>query len=165
MEIQEVTIDEAELIIKIISASFLEQAALLGLTRQNCPKYVAFETLEDLKRRHKEINENLVIGFEGGEPIGTIRYNKSTQTSENGFINRLAVLPAFRGRNFGRELMNYAEEQLRINYVKKVEISIVSQFESLKRYYHELGYKSIGDRKFDLFPFEVHFMEKLLNIE
>lgn len=163
MEIKEITIDKAELIISIISESFLEQAALLGLTKQNCPEYVAFETLEDLIRRYEKINENLVVGFEDGIPIGTVRYNKSNQIPENGFINRLAVLPAFRGRNSGSKLMRYAEEQLKVNNVKKVEISIVSQFESLKRYYHNSGYRSIGDKKFDIFPFEVHFMEKLLN--
>lgn len=162
MEIKEVTIDEAELIINIISESFLEQAALLAITKQNCPKYVAFETLEDLIRRYNEIKENFVVGFEDGIPIGTVRYNKSNQNSENGFINRLAVLPAFRGRNLGSKLMCYAEEQLKLNNVKKVEISIVSQFESLRRYYHNLGYKSICDKKFDIFPFEVHFMEKTL---
>jgi GNAT superfamily N-acetyltransferase len=77
-----------------------------------------------------------------------------------GEVLRLGVLPAFRGREYGRVLMEVAEEELVGAGVGVVELSIVRQFEGLHRYYEGLGY--VGDRveRFESLPFEVAFMVK-----
>lgn len=59
--------------------------------------------------------------------------------------------------------MGYAETRLKKNKITHVELSVVAQFNRLKRYYERLGYLPREKKVFSSLPFEVLFMEKELH--
>ena len=80
--------------------------------------------------------------------IGKVSFNLSSEKSKKGEIKRLAVLPRYRGNGYGRILMEYAEDRLREQRARVIEISIVAQFENLRLYYESLGYSASESKRF-----------------
>lgn len=143
----------------IIRESFRSQAEMLGLTVEKHSGYAAFETSQRVERRIKS-GEHVVLGYVGEKPVGTITFSVESEQPVNGWIERLAVLPEFRGNGYGRELMGYAEEWLRKAGVVCVELAIVKQFKSLQEFYKQLGYNPTETVKYEFLPFEILHMEK-----
>lgn len=150
-----------EVVAKIIRESFKEQAGILNISEKEYPNYVAFETAGGVKNTIKN-GAKLVVAFISGRAAGTIRYSVDKKQADKGYIGRLALLPEYRGNAYGEELMEYAEAQLRDLGVKDIEISIVAEFEKLKRFYEKQGYAPREKKTFPTLPFEVLFMEKKL---
>lgn len=151
----------AELLASIIRASFGEQAKLLNISQQEYPNFVAFETVDRVKRA-LERGERAVLMCRDEEAVGTIRYYIDKQNPSKGYLKRLAVLPEFRGNDYGETLVRFAEEKLREQGVMEVEISIIKQFTKLENYYHRLGFRFLRDQTFDTLPFEVRYLIKSL---
>ena len=144
----------SEIVASIIRKSFKNQAEELGLTVEKHSGYAAFETSQKVKRRIGR-GEHVFLAYVGEEPVGTITFSVDSKQPVNGYIERLAVLPEFRGNGYGRELMGYAEEQLRKASVVCVELAIVKQFKSLQEFYEQLGYNPTETVKYEFLPFEV----------
>lgn len=78
-----------------------------------------------------------------------------------GTIERLGVLPAYRGHSYGKALLQNAENDLFAVYeCQTVSISIVACFERLQRYYESMGYISVAKQCYPSLPFEVLHMQK-----
>jgi ribosomal protein S18 acetylase RimI-like enzyme len=151
----------AELVASIIRASYIEQVRLLGISQQEYPNFVGFETVDRVKRA-LERGERAVLLCKDEKAIGTVRYYIDKQNPSKGYLKRLAVLPEFRGNDYGKTLVQFAEEKLQEQGVKEIEISIVKQFTKLESYYHSLGYRFLRDQTFNSLPFEVRFLTKPL---
>lgn len=74
-------------------------------------------------------------------PIGTIRYIKEP----NGVYHpgRIAILKAYRGKGFGKALVQWFDQYV-LGLEKTATIEIHAQAYLLK-FYHDLGYRQIGD--------------------
>lgn len=152
----------SQLIAGIIREAFKEQAAILSISRQKYPNYAAFETADRVNERIKRMDEKLVIAYLDGMPIGTVRFSTDSNDGQTGHINRLAVLPIYRGNKYGWQLLDFAEKQLFELGIKYIEIDMVAEFKELERFYENLGYVKISKKKFDTLPFEVLFLKKEL---
>ncbi|MGB3536276.1 MAG: GNAT family N-acetyltransferase [Microcoleaceae cyanobacterium] len=81
-----------------------------------------------------------LLAYWNQKPVGTTRIRYlSTEIAK---IERLAILPEFRGKGVGSELMNKALEIIRQTQVKQV---IVHAQEYVKKLYLKLGFKVIGE--------------------
>jgi ribosomal protein S18 acetylase RimI-like enzyme len=106
------------------------------------------------------MNERVVLAYLEDKPIGTIRFSIDLKDSQIGHINRLAVLPSCRGKEYGEQLMNFAEVNLIELGVKLIKIDIVAEFKKLQEYYERLGYSEVIKEGFQTLPFEVLFLRK-----
>lgn len=160
--ITEIDINQVGTVSDIIRQAFKKQAEILDISEKEYPNYVAFEKSNSIFNALDK-GENVYLLICDEIPAGTIRFNQNISCKSKGYINRLAVLPEYRGNDFGKILMDFAEGELRKAGVKKIEISIVKDFVKLENYYISLGYSFVKDCKYDSLPFEVRFLEKALD--
>ncbi|MDF9841293.1 MULTISPECIES: GNAT family N-acetyltransferase [unclassified Paenibacillus] len=158
--LREARMEDSVLVTKLIRESFQAQAQQLGLTEAEYPHYVAFEREKD--SRERIIDTTVVVLYHlSNVPIGTIGYYAE---GNNGIIERLAILPAYRGRSYGKELLQSAENDLfAVHDCQTVSISIAACFEKLQRYYESMKYVAIEKKKYPSLPFEVLHMQKTLD--
>lgn len=157
MEISRANIEDSKTVSNIIRTSFKRQAELLQVTETDCPEYVAFESEIDAKSRIQ--SSNVKIMFVNGLAIGTIG---TRNKGEVGVIERLAVLPDYRGKSYGEILLHTAEKELYSAGCRTIHLSIVADFSTLRAYYERNGYKPNGTERYDFLPFDVLQMTKAL---
>lgn len=75
------------------------------------------------------------------------------------FIGRLAVLPQYRGKGYGADLVSEAESIIRLRGGKS--ISLHSQCQA-QRFYEKLGFSAFGESDFDE-DCPHQWMKKILN--
>ena len=78
-----------------------------------------------------------LLAYLEAQPVGTARIRMTAQSAK---IERLAVLPAARGRGIGKQLMEKALEVL----AEECEEVLVHAQEYVKGLYHQLGFKQVG---------------------
>ncbi|MGE5379447.1 MAG: GNAT family N-acetyltransferase [Methylocystaceae bacterium] len=162
LQLQPAAADQhSQLIADLIREAFADQAQLLNLDPSKYPNFVGFETAD---RTHWRLNhgDTALLAFWQHQLIGTISYQAVTDTPGIGYIKRLAILPAYRGHNYGTLLMQYAEESLFLHGLNRAEISIVAEFNTLHRYYHSLGYLDGNLTAVPSLPFMVQYLYKPL---
>ncbi|HEX2946670.1 MAG TPA: GNAT family N-acetyltransferase [Clostridia bacterium] len=144
----------------VIRRSFITVAEEFNITRENAPTNPAFLGPESLiKMRDKGIDmygayvKNTCIGFVAIEQAGDGVF----------YMERLAVLPEYRHNGYGRKLIDFVMDYARKSGGKKVSIGIINENRRLKDWYISCGFAETGTRKFDHLPFEVCFMERIVN--
>ncbi len=151
----------SEIISRIIRESFSAQAEILGITPETCSRFVGFESNEKVEQDIED-GSTAVLASIGPKPIGTIRYKLDSEKPGVGYIRRLAVLPEFRGNDYGEQLVAFAENRLQELGASVVELAIVAQFKKLRIYYERLEYQFKEFKEFETVPFDVLFMRKSL---
>lgn len=93
---------------------------------------------------HKDIARKLavrpdlfLIAVDGGEIVGSVMVGYD---GHRGFINYLAVGPAYRRQGLGRALMAEAELRLLREGCPKVNLQVRAANEGVVAFYRELGY-------------------------
>lgn len=77
-------------------------------------------------------------------------------------LNNLCVIPQYRHRGIGEELLKHAFNFAKKLKCNKVNIGIVEENTVLKDWYESLGFVHTGTQKFDFFPFTCGYMVKEL---
>lgn len=132
---------------------------------------IRFANLEDLKvislyDKHvsKEELENLVnlnrviIAEENNKFCGWLRYNLFWDNTP--FMNRLYVLEDKRGKGYGKQLVDFWENKMRILQYKFVMTSTASD-EYSQHFYLKIGYKTVGGFIPEGEPYEIILMKNL----
>ena len=125
LSIREIT-DERELgsSARVVRNAFKTVALDFNLTRENSPTHPSFITIGRLRE-----DRNRGLKFFGlfleGRQIGLIAVERADATLY--YIERLAVLPEYRHRGYGKKLMESAFDYIRANNGKKVSIAIISE--------------------------------------
>jgi ribosomal protein S18 acetylase RimI-like enzyme len=154
--IKEITDGSLEKSVEIIQRSFQTVADEMGLTRENCPVYPAFITLEKLEEL--KTRGAVFFGlFTDGEQTGFVAVEKERDGQY--YLKRLAVLPEFRHAGLGRGLIDFVIEHVRNTGSKTLCIAIVNEQAVLKNWYQEMGFRETSVREFEHLPFTVCFME------
>lgn len=153
--------EDLQIFVDIIKRSFQTVASEFGLTRENNPSNPAFLTKKRL------INlKNLRVWFyklkHMGEPVGFIAIEQSKEENDIFYIEKLAVLPEFRHKGFGRQLMDFAILRILEKGGKKVSVALIDHHVKLKEWYKSQGFVQSGIKEFDQLPFKVCFMAKEL---
>lgn len=149
--------EELNKCLDVIRTSFLTVAGEFKLTIENAPTNPAFIGINHLvKMRQKGIamfavyHEDIQIGFVAIEKAKDDTY----------YMEKVAVLPEFRHRGFGKMIMNYVADYVSKNGGKRIGIGIINENTILKKWYLNYGFKEIELKKFDHLPFTVCLMSK-----
>ena len=148
-----------------IRASFATVAKDLGLTEQNCPKYVGFVTTGERLQTHHDWGWRLYGLFEADKIIGYVSVSKVAPSGDasksNGAyeIHNLAVLPEHRHKGYGKQLLDFCMAKIKESCGSKVNISIVEENTVLKKWYTAYGFIPTGTQKYEHLPFTSGYME------
>lgn len=92
---------------------------------------------KDIARKLKIQPELFLVGSESGALVATVM---AGYEGHRGWVNYLAVAPAFRGRGFGRALMDRVEQLLLEMGCPKVSLLIRSTNADVVEFYRHIGY-------------------------
>jgi N-acetylglutamate synthase-like GNAT family acetyltransferase len=146
---------DIDTLVTLLRNSFSDVAQRFGLTIENCPKNLAFCTKQRIKN---DLNTGLryYILEKDGQPYGCVAIEKASP--DVCYLQRLAVLPQYRRKGYGKLLVNHIFEQAGKIGAQKVEIGVISEDTKLKNWYKQFGFVQKGTKKFDHLPFIVAFM-------
>ena len=119
-EIKETEIQEC---VEVIRQSFQTVADEFGFTPENAPRFTAFATDEERIKYHFSTEHRPMFGyFLDGKMIGY--YSLQEVDPKTCELNNLCVLPQYRLRRFGAELLNHAFEKAKelgytVNYAAR----------------------------------------------
>jgi len=154
--IREATIENSEVLAKIISESFRDVAQRFSLTPENCPKHPSNCTTSWIESDFAR-GVQYFIFFQDDNPIGCV--GLESPSIEVCYIERLSVLPEMRGKHFGINLFQHTVDCATSKGVSKVSIGIIAKHTELKKWYKNLGFIELGTKSFPHLPFLVCFME------
>lgn len=155
-DIRDALPEDASLLAHLIHTSFRDVAQRFALTRENCPKHPSNCTVDwidaDLKRGVRYFilrNVDVPVGCVGIEQADPNRC----------YLERLAVLPRYRGQGCGKALVRYVLEWAGGKGFGKVGIGIIAEQTELKQWYRKQGFAEIEIKDFAHLPFQVGMME------
>mgnify|MGYP000501982037 FL=1 len=147
--------------VKVIKESFATVAKEFGFTVENAPRFTAFATTE-VRLKHQLLEENRpMYAFYDNENIVGY-YSLLVQDNNECELNNLSVIPAYRHRGIGEELLKHAFKIAKELNCNKINIGIVEENNVLRKWYESFEFIHIGTQKFDFFPFTCGYMEKNL---
>lgn len=146
---------------RVITLSFKTVADDFGFTEENAPKNPAFRPIADLENM-MDSGVDFFAAYENGVMAGCIAIQQNPKDDRMFFLERLAVLPEYRHRGFGKLLLDRASEECKIRGAEVISIGIVDENTELKDWYARSGFAVTGVKKFDHLPFTVCFMEMTL---
>jgi len=155
MIIRQANEDNIGTLVTLLRSSFSNIAKKFGLTIENCPKNLAFCTKERVKG---DLDRGLkyYILEKDSQPYGCVAIEKASP--DVCYLQRLAILPQYRRKGYGKKLVNHIFEQARKNGANKLEIGIIAEDTKLTNWYGKFGFVMKGTKKFDHLPFIVAFM-------
>ena len=152
---------DSAVLASIIHDSFQDVAKQFHLDSINCPAHPSNCTEEWIRSDFAEGKVYFIAEID--IPAGCVFFDKINEQSCE--LGRLAVLPAFRLKGIGKKLIQSVEIEAKTRGLEQIDISIIAEHESLKKWYLNLGFVE-GDRtRFEHLPFEVLFMSKANSME
>ena len=145
---------------RVIRNAFKTVALEFSLTRENSPTHPSFMTTRRLREDHNKGVRFFGLFMEDRQ-IGFIAVEKADASLY--YIERLAVLPGYRHQGYGRRLMEFAFQHIKVNGGTKVSIGIINEQTVLKDWYKAMGFEETSTREFAHLPFTVCFMERAIN--
>lgn len=92
---------------------------------------------KDIARKLAVQPELFLVGVDKGSIIATVM---AGYEGHRGWVNYLAVAPAFRGRGFGRALMARVEQMLLERGCPKISLLIRAENPDVVEFYRRIGY-------------------------
>ena len=159
--IREVKREELSACADLIRKSFQTVADEFGFTRENAPRFTAFATTEERLLWHMDSEHRLMYVYEeSGEPCGY--YSLLLKDKGECELGSLSVLPEYRHRGIGGELLQHAMKTAREQNCTVMNLNIVEENTVLRKWYERYGSIHTGTEKFDFFPFTCGYMKILL---
>ena len=159
--IREVKREEISLCANIIKKSFKTVADEYGFTEENAPRFTAFATTDERLYWHMDGEHRPMYVFEvDGVLCGY--YSLLLQDNNECELNNLAVLPEYRHKGIGKELLEHSFKIARSKGCSLMNIGIVEENTRLRKWYEDNGAVHVGTKKFDFFPFTCCYMKKEL---
>lgn len=153
--IRSATKEDIDILVELIRDSFLDVAERFGLTSQNSPTHSSNCRPEWLLR---EMNRGVTFYIleTDGKPAGCAALEKIND--EVCYLERLAVLPHYRGKGFGEALVRHILSEARELNAFRVQIGVIADDETLRAWYERLGFDEVESKKFPQLVFRVTFM-------
>ncbi len=145
--------------VNVIRESFLTVADEFGFTPENASRFTAFATTEDRLRWHIYGEHRPMYAYYDKDKIVGY-YSLLMQENKECELNNLCVLPAYRHKGIGEELLEHAFEFAKEQGCTKMNIGIVEENAVLKKWYERFDFVHVGTEKFDFFPFTCGYMER-----
>ena len=159
--IREVRREEIPVCVEVIKKSFITVADEYGFTEENAPRFTAFATTTDRLYWHMDREHRPMYVFEeDGDLCGY--YSLLLQENGECELNNLSVLPEYRHRGIGKQLLEHAFHTAKEAGCMIVNIGIVEENKVLRKWYELNGAKHIATKKYDFFPFTCGYLKKEL---
>jgi len=142
---------------EVVRASFATVAAQFGLTEQNAPRYTAFVTTAERLQSFFDAGALMYGFFDEKQFAGYVSISKEARDTYE--IHNLAVLPEYRHRGYGRQLLDACKAKVKELDGTKLILGIIEENTVLKDWYAANGFVHTGTKKFDFFPFTSGHME------
>ena len=155
--IRQLNLSEFPLAAEVIRVSFATVAKDLGLTEQNCPKYVGFVTTIERLNTHHDWGWWMYGLYKDERLVGYASISKETDVAYE--IHNLAVLAECRHKGYGRQLLDFCLAKVKELGGSKVTIGIIEENAVLKNWYTAYGFIHTGTKKFEHLPFTSGYME------
>jgi ribosomal protein S18 acetylase RimI-like enzyme len=149
--------NELENSVGVIADSFRTVAVEFNLNQDNCPTHPSLVTLKQLQEMKRK-GLKLFGLFENDAQIGFVAVEKKKDRVYS--IEKLAVLPEYRHKGYGGELIAFVSDYVKNAEGKKLSIGIINDHTILKKWYEGKGFQETAVTKFAHLPFTVCFMEK-----
>lgn len=159
--IQEINQTEIKACVEVIRKSFQTVAEEFNITPENGPRFTAFSTSEERLLWQLKNEQRPMFAYYDAEKIAGY-YSLAKLEESICELNNLCVLPEYRHKHIGEELLEHAFAQAMERKYTKIIIGIVEENRRLRAWYEKYGFVHIGTKKFDFFPFTCGYMEKLL---
>ena len=154
--IREVNKNDLNECLEVIHQSFSTVAEQFGLTRENCPKHTSFIPIYFLETQ-MNWGWHMFALCSGERIVGYISLSKE---NDNTFeLHNLAVLPELRHNGYGKMLLDYAKDKVKLLGGSKIKIGIIEESTVLKNWYIANGFVHTGTKKFDHLPFTSGYLE------
>ena len=140
----------------VIQESFMTVAKELNLTKGNASTNPAFLTMEKLLESIEK-KVDFFIASDNNKICGCVGIQPGKEEGEY-YIERLAVLPDYRHKQYGKKLLDKAIEEIKIRNGKYISIGIINENKRLKKWYLDYGFIEKGTKRFEHLPFTVCFM-------
>lgn len=154
--IREATRDDTPLLLRLIQQSFQTVYDRLGLTPENFKHHASlFEPPWILEQM--DSGSRFFILEDAGEAAGCV----ALKVEEGGAVQmrRLGVLPAHRGKGYGRMLIDHALAEARRMGVQRVTLGMWATDLPLRRWYAGLGFAVSGTEIRADMPLAITHME------
>jgi ribosomal protein S18 acetylase RimI-like enzyme len=91
----------------------------------------------DIAFARKGPNSAVLVGRDGNAIVASVMVGHD---GHRGWVYYVAIDPAHRGKGYGREIMNAAEEWLRQHGIEKLMLLVRSENTKVQAFYEQLGY-------------------------
>lgn len=154
------TRNDVDVLVETIRGAFRDVAERFGLTEENCPRHTSNCRADWIEKDMDRGVTYFVL-----ESEGRVAGNVALEGVRPGLCNleRLAVLPQYRRRGFGRVLVAHALSEAGKLDCHTVRIGVIADQEELKEWYRGLGFVATETRDFSHLPFRVTFMRRSWN--
>ena len=153
------TEQELTVSVNVIRESFATVAEQFRLTKENASTNPAFIEMRHLQKMQEKGIAMLGVFCETKQ-IGFVAIERNEPTGF--YMERLAVLPEYRHKGYGRQIVEFVMEYVADQGGKTVLIGVIGNHEILKSWYRELGFIEINTKRFAHIPFPVCYMRKEL---
>lgn len=152
------TEEEAKLLADIIRRGFRDVADRFALSPENCPTHPSNYTSERVHRDFERGVEYYLAEFDG-DVVGCVALhpNSGNDAVE---MERLAILPTFRNRGIGRQLVQHVLSRAHERGSQAVNLSIIAQHFELQAGYVKQGFVATATKHFAHLPFDVTYMTR-----
>lgn len=157
--IRHATESDASCLAAILREASRDVAERFGLTPENCPTHPSNCTSEWIETGFEKGIVYYILEA-GGKPCGCVALERAD--SDVCYLERLAVLPAYRRRGYGTAMVNHICDEARRLGARRVEIGTIAEHIPLNRWYEKQGFRPKNTAEFEHLPFAVAFMEKEL---
>jgi ribosomal protein S18 acetylase RimI-like enzyme len=106
-----------------------------------------------LKSILNDTNKFLIVSEQKGTIVGAILYKLDTNPDDKifkkrlyGYIEEMIVTQSLRGKGIGKELLNYAVNDLRAKNIDDIEINVWDNNTTGLKFYEKYGFKTIQRR-------------------
>jgi GNAT superfamily N-acetyltransferase len=155
--IREGTRGDIEILADTIRESFRDVADRFGLTLENSPRHPSNCTGDWIRLALDQGVRYFIL-----EHDGLVAGCAALERSGSGtcYLERLCVLPLYRGKGFGRELVAKVLAEAGSLGALQVDIGIIADHTELREWYGKLGFVEGESRDFPHLPFRVLFMSR-----
>ena len=155
MTITETSAERAADIAQLIRDAHRDVAERFALSEDNCPRHTAFCSADRVAAEFAR-GERYFLMEADHHPIACVAYERpNTQLA---YLNRLSVLPEYRRRGIGEQLVRHVIGLARADGVSTVSIGIIGEHTHLLDWYTRLGCVCGEVKHFPHLPFTVRYM-------
>lgn len=154
---------ELPLCLDFIHLCFSTVAEKFGFTKENAPRHNAFMPLEKLENfwnwgflmyglfEQNQNGENKLVGY--------FSISKDPEKEETYVLHNLCVKPQMRNQDYGKQILDFAKEEVRNLCGKILFLDFINDYTELKEWYLKNGFELKGTVKYEHLPFTVGFAE------